>query len=195
MKRHASIIAGCLAVACSFPPQITAGEYYLYAPEPAESGKPPADPAEGILVKDITIRQGDTLKSISGKYSGRRSFFPQILLFNRIKNPDLIHTGNTLRVPVSRATSDETAAPGKRKRRAGKPQVRAHVKKTAAPAAKRSATAASHLYENAVKSYRTGAYQKALEGFDRFLATYPDSPLAPDATLFRADCYLKLSGE
>lgn len=194
MKRHASVIAWCFAVACAFPGQALAGEYYLYIPEPTESGKPPADPAEGVLVKDITIRQGDTLKSISGKYSGRKSYFPQILLFNRIKNPDLIHTGHTLRVPVSSAASDETAAPGKRKHRGRKPQGRAQVKETTAPA-KRSVTAASHLYESAVKFYRIGAYKKALAGFDRFLATYPDSPLVPDATLFRADCYLKLSGE
>ena len=194
MKIHPSVIAWCFAVACTFPAQALAEESYLYAPQPTESGKPPVDPAEGVLVKVITIRRGDTLKSISGKYSGRRSYFPQILLFNRIKNPDLIYTGHTLRVPVSRATSDETVAPEKRKGRVKKPLGRARVKETTLPA-KRSAAAKSHLYEEAVKFYRLGAYQEALEGFDRFLAKYPDSPLASDATLFRADCYLKLSGE
>lgn len=192
---------GIAFAACAFPAPALAGEYYLYAPKEAESGKPPADPEEGVLVRAVTIRRGDTLKSIARKYTGRGSFFPQILLFNRIKNPDLIYAGNSLRVPVTGEAQEGTAVSrkavaGKGKHRRGKAShVRAKVKEARTLPVERPPAAERPLFEKAVKAYRAGNCRNALEAFDRFLATYPTSSLVPDATLFRADCYLKLSGE
>ena len=61
-----------------------------------------------------------------------------------------------------------------------------------APAA--APTAGSQAdYQRAVTIYKKGEYREALDAFDVFLTRHPDSPLAPDATLYRADCYMKLS--
>ncbi|MFZ2949775.1 MAG: hypothetical protein WA003_09860, partial [Desulfuromonadaceae bacterium] len=51
------------------------------------------------------------------------------------------------------------------------------------------------LFEEAVTSYRQDNCRTALELLDRFLVGNPDSPLAADANLYKADCYLKLSAQ
>jgi hypothetical protein len=51
------------------------------------------------------------------------------------------------------------------------------------------------LFESAVKAYRLDDCHKALELLDRYLADHSGSPLAADATLYKADCFLKLSAQ
>ena len=51
------------------------------------------------------------------------------------------------------------------------------------------------LFEQAVKSYRSGDCQTAIQLFGRYLSEQPTSALTADASLFIADCYLKLSGK
>lgn len=51
------------------------------------------------------------------------------------------------------------------------------------------------LYELAIKSYRNGDCQTAIQLFGRFLAENSPSALAADASMFIADCYIKLSGK
>ena len=51
------------------------------------------------------------------------------------------------------------------------------------------------LYEKAVKAYRRDDWRTALELFDRYLADNSGSPLAADANLYKAECYLKLSAQ
>lgn len=75
-------------------------QYLLYTPQRLPSGQKPAT-QEGILVKEIEVQKGDTLYALSRKFGGRGMYYPQILLFNSIKNPNLIYPGNTLRIPVS----------------------------------------------------------------------------------------------
>jgi TolA-binding protein len=58
-----------------------------------------------------------------------------------------------------------------------------------------AATAGQRLFEEAVTSYRQNDCHTALELLDRFLAGNPDSLLAADANLYKADCYLKLSAQ
>lgn len=99
MKSTYGLVASSLVLALSTAPCISAGEYLLYAPGPSE-GKKPSGPDEGVLVKSITIRKGDTLYSLSRKYSGKGPYYPQILLFNEIINPNLIYAGNKILVPV-----------------------------------------------------------------------------------------------
>jgi LysM repeat protein len=82
-------------------------QYLLYVPQPITSGQK-APSQDGILVQEIVIQKGDTLHDLSRKFSGRGMYFPQILLFNSIKNPDLIYTGNTLRVPVSQKEAHDS---------------------------------------------------------------------------------------
>jgi TolA-binding protein len=43
-------------------------------------------------------------------------------------------------------------------------------------------------------AFNSGNFREAIAHFDEFLKTAPESPLAADATLYRAECYMKLSG-
>jgi LysM repeat protein len=203
---------------------------FLYSPHPATPGQSTASP-ESILVREIEIQKGDTLTGLSRKFNGRGMYFPQILLFNSIKNPDLIYTGKTLRIPVMQkdrsavtaavstpaselSLSDlKKVANGKkgaeRKKATAVAQAKktpAHANPTVAPPAslqpiagkdtKGAASAADQeLFEAAVKAYRQDDCLTAIELFDRYLADNPRSPLAADANLYKADCYLKLSAQ
>jgi TolA-binding protein len=174
-----------------------AGEYLLYQPNPAESEVPPL-PGEGVLVKKIIIKRGDTLSALSRQFSGKGNYFPQILLFNKIRNPNLIYAGKELLVPLSEShslqkpllptkdLSDETAAQNATRSKPGassKKSNRNHV-----------ASAERHLYAQSAAFFAQGKYREALQGFNRFLKLYPHSSLAPDASLYRGDCFLKMSG-
>lgn len=254
-------------------------QQYLYTPKPVgpeEQGQG----KDGILVREVPVEKGDTLSGISRRFSGHGSYYPQILLFNDVKNPNLIYAGSTLRVPVSAeqaaaaGPSETPPAPAARKksvRHAGKkapravqppsaavPTKRKHqqttgkapsgdqsmelspndlkrldsgrekkaeARKKAAPEARKRAVevrqktkqpvgeervttsvpapvptatsedAGQKLFAQAVKAYRQDDFRGALELFDRFLAKNPGSPLAADASLYKAECYLKLSSQ
>jgi hypothetical protein len=153
-----------------------ADEYNLYRPEKVQSNNIPS-PGDGVLTRTIFIRKGDTLSRLSRRYGGRSSFFPQILLFNRIKNPDLIYAGDLLRVPVT----VQEGSVSFEKRRA-----------PSAPAA--SGRAGQHLFKRGVRAFEKGNYSLALDIFDDYITAYPRSPDAPEAALYKADCYMKLSG-
>ena len=90
------------------------GQDYLYQPRPVAQGEqPPA--GDGVLVREVLVKKGDTLSHLSKRFSGRGAYYPQILLFNSIKNPHLIYPGNLLRIPVS----SHQAAPGRHDCHAG----------------------------------------------------------------------------
>ncbi len=242
--------------------------YLLYAPQPAATDKKVL-PQDGILVQEIEVQKGDTLYDLSRKFTGHGTYFPQILLFNSIKNPDLIYPGNTLKVPVTQKTATDSdrvetkstvithisksagdkKAPAKttlapvpiktsgstvtqrpsaelslsdlKPVAAEKIRVVRH-KKTAAvrvnkkptpvssatapkqlplPAAHKKAAAVppsdtatgQKLFESAVKAYRRDDCRTALTLLDRYLSDNATSPLAADAQLYKAECYLKLS--
>lgn len=246
-------------------------QFLLYSPQPAPSGQK-APSQDGILVQEIEIKRGDTLYDLSRKFSGRGMYFPQILLFNSIKNPNLIYPGHTLRVPVTKKEAPEpertdaksTGTSRKPKSSGGKttlpvteahppvPQAvgpspvsssntelsltdlktvgtgksseRRHKRKGAVPTKKKqasespveprpssprpvthkSAAAAApaakndsgqKLFEAAVKAYRLDDCRTALDLLDRYLADNSGSPLAADANLYKAECFLKLSAQ
>jgi LysM repeat protein len=238
-------------------------QYLLYTPQPASSGQK-VPPQEGVLVQEIEVQKGDTLYDLSRKYSGHGMYFPQILLFNSIKNPNLIYPGKNLRIPVSsnetlssghsdvtpasathksKKSSDrkpllksETLSPvntlpasapstelslsdlksvgaGKSKtnRKQKKPPVIAKKKPSSdapastpslstLPAAHKSAVSTiqpsgQKLFEAAVKAYRQDDCRTALDLLDRYLADNSSSPLAADANLYKAECYLKMSAQ
>jgi TolA-binding protein len=174
-----------------------AEEYYLYKPEKVQSQNIPAQ-GSGVLTKTITIQKGDTLSTLSRKYSGRSAFFPQILLFNRIKNPDLIYAGAQLQVPLSQQallSAPEKEKPGaarKGKHATHKGAVRNEKRLISAPTV--SGTAGERLFKRGVRAFEAKDYRHALDIFDKFLKAYPNSPNAADATLYRAECYMNLSG-
>ena len=244
-------------------------KYLLYAPQPVTTKQVSSVP-EGILVQEINVKKGDTLYDISRKFSGHGTYFPQILLFNSIQNPNLIYPGNKLKVPLSKHVSIDEGAdsklvdkPGKAKPAGAKKarpdmksvtparqsnvappassqnteislsELRApetttrskspHRKKSASPSRKRSLPESSavteisaplpapytrqapqsrtvvdtasgqKLFEAAVKAFRIDDCTTALELLDRYLVSNSDSPLAADANLYKAECYLKLS--
>ncbi|NTW99648.1 MAG: LysM peptidoglycan-binding domain-containing protein [Geobacteraceae bacterium] len=243
-------------------------QFFLYTPKPVPSGQN-APSQDGILVQEVEIQKGDTLYALSRKFSGRGMFFPQILLFNSIKNPNLIYPGNILKIPVTQKeagvqdstyskpagespkpkTSGSKKSPGKvaparqssapapvsnqstelslSELKAGgaeKSRVTRTKKKNAVHAKKiktrqlpsetntspsspavhtgnaaavpvADTSAGQILFEEAVTAYRRNDCRTALELLDRYLADYSGSPLAADANLYKAECYLKLSAQ
>lgn len=242
-----------LALIIFMAPPVWGQQYLLYSPQPVTSEQRSSSP-DGILVQEIEIQKGDTLSALSRKYSGRGIYYPQILLFNSIKNPDLIYAGDTLRVPVKQnvaqesdlsdskpsGTSRKTRKSGSKKSQrksetqlssistastelstadlkpagTGKNKTGRSRKKSAVldknvplnePAAALPETAnvspvveassAQKLFEAAVKAYRLDDCRTALDLLDRYLVDNSSSPLAADANLYKAECYLKLSGQ
>jgi len=202
-------------------------QQYLYAPRPV-AAEEKVRKEDGLLVQEVPVRKGDTLYRISRRFSGHGSYFPQILLFNDIKNPNRIYAGNVLRIPVSRSgvagqaanapvkggvsavapaapLADSSAGDLKKgaatreakrdkKHKADAP-ARKHAKRAKKPAAAVAAASEQRLFERAIKAYRRDDYRRALKLFDRFLAAYPASALAADASLYKAECYLKQSSQ
>ena len=175
-----------------------AEDYYLYKPEKAQSKNVPA-PGDGVLTKTITIRKGDTLSRLSRRYGGRSAFFPQILLFNRIKNPDLIYAGAMLKVPVTRPegnsmTVNEDLGNIRKKAPSTKKGPTVLEKRRTFTAPVTTDKAGQHLFKRGVNAFEKGNYRLALEIFDDYLSAYPNSPNASEAALYQAECYMKLSG-
>jgi LysM repeat protein len=274
MTRHAYGTAISLLLLSLIVPPVWGQQYFLYSPKPVtpEETKQPRD--NSILVREVAVQKGDTLYRISHRFSGRGWYYPQILLFNDIKNPNLIHAGDTLKVPVTkgRSVDEEAAAPKHRKKAVGRKQKAARKQQTvsAAPALKQpvetkpstgqlselslselkpakkkrsaaqsrtsdvrktsgreqrkevssasgkpvaadeaktraiprqqgerpangTSAAAQRLFEQAIKAYRQDDCRAALDLFDHFLVTYPTLPQAADASLYKAECYMKLS--
>ena len=175
-----------------------AEDYYLYKPEQARSKNVPA-PGDGVLTKTIIIRKGDTLSRLSRRYGGRSAFFPQILLFNKIKNPDLIYAGAMLKVPVTRpegssTTVNEDLGHMRRKAPSTKKGPTVLEKRRTFTAPVTTDKAGQHLFKRGVNAFERGNYRLALEIFDDYLSAYPNSPNASEAALYQAECYMKLSG-
>lgn len=190
-------IALVLILAGAISQAFAAEEYFLYKPEKVQSQSIPA-PGSGVLTKTITIQKGDTLRKLSLRYSGRSAFFPQILLFNRIKNPDLIHAGALLQVPLTRLVAKSTsegekpAAVKKQRHSKRKSAVRHERRILSVPAV--SGVTGERLFNRGVSAFEAGHYHRAIDIFDKYLENYPNSPPAADAMLYRAECYMNLSG-
>ncbi|MFZ3209638.1 MAG: LysM peptidoglycan-binding domain-containing protein [Geobacteraceae bacterium] len=193
----AIILAGAAGIAYD-----GADEYRLYTPQPVETTDLPATPEKGILVKIITIKQGDTLSALSRKFFGRGLFYPEFLPFNEINNPDLIYAGKKLRIPLAKASKAATHHKPEEKHEAARnatmrtPRKESKIvrRDTTQPSTQAVGASEATEFERAVKLYQQGAYQKALIAFDGFLERHPSSIFAADATLYRGDCYIHLSG-
>lgn len=187
---------------------------YIYTPaltQPAESL-----PADGVLVREITISKGDTLSAISRRFTGRGNYYPQILLFNNIKNPNLIYTGDTLRIPVKHNAAPATTS----KKPLSTPyntdaNQRVTVtynqqQKKPAPEPAHMQTTSEHnaagkqikpevqnteqqLLAKIDQQIKAGNCRAALPLLDEFLDRYPNSTFAPEAALNRAECYMRIA--
>ncbi len=169
-------------------------QFYLYSPRTVES---PAvnHAASEILVREIQVQKGDTLYGLSRRFSGHGSHYPQILLFNDIKDPDKIYAGSLLRLPVTSTASPADVPVLPQPKPASAAPSAPKPAKVSTPAAAKGEAASQKLYEQAIKAYRRNDCPAALDLFDRFLALDPSSPLAADAGLYKAECYLKQSGQ
>lgn len=49
---------------------------------------------------ELTVRNGDSLEKICNEYLGNQKSWPRIAKLNRLQNPDLIHPGQKLTIPV-----------------------------------------------------------------------------------------------
>ena len=180
-----------------FNSSAAAADYLVYLPKPVEAIDSPLS-GEGVLVKKVMIRRGDTLSAISRQFSGKGSYFPQILLFNNIRNPNRIYAGRKLFVPVSGHRSSKkqsppsSVLPAKTNARTAVRDRQGITPDNGGDSAVSSAE--RQLFDEAAALFAQGKYREALDGFSRFLHVYPHSPLVPDASLYRADCYLRLSG-
>lgn len=197
MMRPLSPLLLCIAILGATVSQVS-GRSYIYRPEPADETTPPPAPRDGVLVKEITIAKGDTLFSLARRHIGQGIYYPQILLFNRIDNPNLIYAGDTIRIPAPPARS-VTPPPEPQKRQLPEPVVPAREQKpapqpTSTPPSRPSEDPAD-LFASAVAAYKKGECRRAVELIDRYLAKHPDTPQSSDLLLYRADCYLSLSGE
>ena len=172
-------------------------EFLLYAPKPVSGDQLPTAPNQGVLVKRITVKRGDTLKKLSRMHTGVASWFPQLLLFNTIKNPDLIQTGDQLLVPMRAGQAAGQGSPKVEKRHASRGSS-LRRKPVAGPLTHETQVVKPgemESYQRAQQAYLDHDYQKALDRFSRFLRKFPRSRFAADASLYRADCYLRLSGD
>ena len=57
------------------------------------------------------------------------------------------------------------------------------------------AVAGQKLFDAAARAYRSNDCRTALGLLDRYLTENPGSPLAADASLYKADCYMKMSAQ
>jgi TolA-binding protein len=191
MRREVAIALTMILVAAAS--SANADEYTLYKGQKASSGTLPA-PGDGVLTKTITIREGDTLSGLSRQYSGRGSFFPQILLFNRIENPDLIYAGKTLRVPITRHEGSAAKAADAGKKPPAHKATSAKAKRRTSYGRSTPDSTGKQLFDRGVEAFVNGDYREAIGIFDRYLAAHPKSIYSPEAALYRADSYMKLSG-
>ena len=217
--RTADILLGIAAIALISSE--ACGGYYLYTPTALTLEQTRTKGEDDVAVREITVVKGDSLYRISRRTSGRGMYYPQILLFNKIANPNLIYPGQVLRVPfTSKAaisiSSGQSSAPlttpalatppepaPAPTSRATMPQPAATPPQTpptvnAAPISSPAIidnTAEQALFAKGVRAYKADKCRQAITAFDQFLNRYADSALAADATLYRADCYLKLGSE
>ncbi|NTV48604.1 MAG: LysM peptidoglycan-binding domain-containing protein [Geobacteraceae bacterium] len=195
---------------------------------------------DGVSYREVTVQKGDSLYTISRKYSKEGSSYAETLRFNDIQDPDQIVSGDIIKVPLFQEKKTKQPATAKQlKLPAALPKQRttasiadkavresplSYLKDTAAgkkglpvktiissPLSSSTAPAKAcipqqlafsnnsssgpKLFEQAVKSYRSGDCQIAIQLFGRYLSEQSTSALAADASLFIADCYLKLSGK
>lgn len=125
------------------------------------------------------------------------------------KQPETVKTSNEPVTEISLSDLKRTDAAKQRKRNVKQPKIAAELKpepvavmpqavasgKIEVFSADRESQSGQKLFERAVRSYRQEDCRMALELFDRFLSDNPNSPLAADASLYKAECYLKLSSQ
>ena len=168
------------------------GREYFYQPRPLAQGEQPAV-ADGVVVREVLIKKGDTLSRISKRFSGRGAYYPQILLFNQIRNPHWIYPGHLLRVPVAAPRASKPASAVKQVPATPSPAAVTPKQAVVAPTTVSLASPEKDLFARAQGAFRRGDCKAAVTLYDRFIADFPHSSSLPEAMLNRSECYLRLS--
>jgi LysM repeat protein len=207
MNNPKLLTLSCLVAALLAPTASRSEDFLLYVPKPAAADQLPASPDQGVLVKKVTVKPGDTLSQLSRKHIGVASWFPQVLVFNSVKNPDLIYPGDQLLIPVptgheasvkkaSKRAKGSKHAKGKKRRSSRRsPHLAKPAVEQPKPALQPATSDEQQSYQRAKRAYLAGEYLKAQDLFTAFLQKFPSSSLAPDASLYQADCFMHLSGQ
>ena len=59
-----------------------------------------AEAAPPVTMETYVVVKGDTLSAICRKFYGDASLYPELAKYNGVKNPNLIYTGHTLKIPA-----------------------------------------------------------------------------------------------
>jgi len=146
--------------------------------------------SQGITVLSrMTIRKGDSLWRIARRTLGRGDYYPLLLAFNAIQNPDLIYEGRSLLLPAG--TLDRH--PALASRLSGKtativfppPAASTQVEPKAAPPDNEDKAEVQAIVELASKGDCAGVIAAA----DRYLARHPRSSRRAAVLLHQAECY------
>ncbi len=179
-------------------------------------------PQDIKVLSGLTIQKGDSLWRISRRTLGRGSYYPQILAFNQIENPDRIYEGRALFMPAGPLTrhpelasrfagksativfpavaglagAEPALIPPSRMSREAEPRPKAvGGKKTASVSA--GAARKENGGETEVRAIITladqGKCRDVVDAVDRFLARHPDSAHLATLLWHQAECYRAMS--
>lgn len=154
--------------------------------------KQPTDPAKSTSSKRQDRGPGakDRPGAILPKAGLHRPAPKTELAPDDLKQTESIGAGKQPKQERAKAPAHTSGAVDSEKAVSASPQSKPQEQ----PADSASATG-QKLYEGAMKAYRQDDCRTALDLFDRFLAADPTSPLAADASLYKAECYLKQASQ
>jgi len=69
---------------------------------------------DGVLFREVTVQEGDTISSISRKFSKEGSSYSETLRFNGMEQADLIYSGDIIKVPVDLDKAVKQRKPAKK---------------------------------------------------------------------------------
>ena len=83
-------------------PEVVVVEETVVVEEPVAAPEPAPEPIPAPVVneKEYTVKAGDNLWTIAGKFMGDNYKYPELAKFNNIGNPDVIEPGQKIIVPV-----------------------------------------------------------------------------------------------
>ncbi len=194
-------------------------EEVLLVPVPSTANVPasfkPA-PQDITVLSRMTIRKGDSLWRIARRTFGRGAYYPLLLGFNPIEDPDLIYEGRSLLLPAGTLasrpelasrlagkaativfpapapqTAPQTASP-ERVRRESAPasaEVRAKKPRALPATASQKESGEEAEVQTIVELANRGDCPGVIAAADRYLARHPRSPYQATVLLHQAECY------
>jgi LysM repeat protein len=175
----------------------------LFFPVPADPGPSatlrPASEEIQVLSR-LTIKKGDTLWKLSKQTFGKGAYYPQLLAYNSVQDPDKIYAGKTLLLPEGTLNRHPELAT----RLAGKTATVVFPAPPASPSAASPggpppaaspapAPRAANEEESEVRMIIEWAQQekcgKVIAAADRFLSRYPESSRLVTVLWHQAECY------